>query len=149
MCYQLSQCWLLSIPVCFLMKMFDMLYSITLIFLLNIFQDGIQPFGHEMFSWVRLRGINARSVSLPAHALASWYQFYCLVNRDTSALVACPELLVRKLVDSGIEPATLRSTSRNLNHTTNCPHSWHLWHHWKHIATTAHRLQIIPGRIVQ
>ena len=36
--------------------------------------------------------------------LASWYQFYCLVNRDTRALVACPELLVRKFVESGIGP---------------------------------------------
>ena len=51
--------------------------------------------------------------------LASWYQFYCLVNRDTSALEACPELLVRKLEDSGFKPATLRSTGRNPNHTTN------------------------------
>ena len=58
------------------------------------------------------------TVSHPS-PLASWYQFYCLVNRDTRALVACPELLVRKLVESGIEPATLRSTGRNLNHTTN------------------------------
>ena len=32
----------------------------------NIFQDCIQPFGHEMLSWVRLRGINAPSVSTPA-----------------------------------------------------------------------------------
>ena len=61
------------------------------------------------------------TVSHPS-PLASWYQFYCLENRDTRALVACPELLVRKLVESGIEPATLRSTGRNLNHTTaNCP----------------------------
>ena len=37
-----------------------------LLFFLNIFQDGIQPFGHEMLSWVRLRGINAHSVSPPA-----------------------------------------------------------------------------------
>ena len=49
-------------------------------------------------------------------AIAIWYQFYCLVNRDTIALVACPELLVRKLVELGIEPATLRSPGRNLNH---------------------------------
>ena len=41
-------------------------------------------------------------------------QFYCLVNRDTRALVACPELLVRKLVESGIEPATLLSTGETL-----------------------------------
>ena len=72
-----------------------------------------------MLSWVRLRGIIAHSV--PPQLLASWYQFYCLVNRDTGALVACPEPLVRKLVEAGIEPATLRSTGRNLNHTTNCP----------------------------
>ena len=74
-------------------------------FFLNIFQDCIQPFGHEMLSWVRLHGINSHSVSPPS-PLASWYQFYCLVNRDTRALVACPELLVRKLRESGIEPAT-------------------------------------------
>ena len=43
------------------------------------------------------------------------------MNRATRALVACPELLVRKLVDKGIEPATLRSTGRNPNHTTICP----------------------------
>ena len=61
-------------------------------FLINIFQDCIQPFGHEMLSWVRLCGINAHSVSPPQLAsLASWYQFYCLVNRDTRALVVCPE----------------------------------------------------------
>ena len=57
------------------------------------------------------------TVSHPQPASYSWYQFY-LVNKDTRALVACPELLVRKLVESGIEPATLRSTGRNLNHTT-------------------------------
>ena len=80
-------------------------------FFLNIFQACIQPFGQEMLSWVRLRGINAHSVSPPPPSpLASWYQFYCLVNKDTRALVAFPELLVRKLVDSGIEPATHRST---------------------------------------
>ena len=62
-----------------------------------------------MLSWVSLRGINAHSVSPQAPARYSWYQFYCLVNRNTRALVACPELLVRKSVDSGIEPATLRS----------------------------------------
>ena len=28
-------------------------------FFLNVFQDCIQPFGYEMLSWVRLRGINA------------------------------------------------------------------------------------------
>ena len=32
----------------------------------KIFQDYIQTFGHEMLSWVRLRGINAHSVSPPA-----------------------------------------------------------------------------------
>ena len=57
------------------------------------------------------------TVSHPS-PLASWCQFYCLVNRDTRAIVACPELLVRKLVELGIEPATLRSTGRNHNHTT-------------------------------
>ena len=32
---------------------------------INIFfyQDCIQPFGHEMLSWVRLRGIDAHSTS--------------------------------------------------------------------------------------
>ena len=35
-------------------------------FFLNIFQDCIKSFGHEMLSWVRLRGINAHSVSPPA-----------------------------------------------------------------------------------
>ena len=35
-------------------------------FFLNIFQDCIQSIGHEMLSWVRLRGINAHSVSPPA-----------------------------------------------------------------------------------
>ena len=35
-------------------------------FFLNIFQDCIQPFSHEMLSWVRLHGINAHSVSPPA-----------------------------------------------------------------------------------
>ena len=35
-------------------------------FFLNIFQDCIQPFGHEMLFWMRLRGIKAHSVSLPA-----------------------------------------------------------------------------------
>ena len=53
--------------------------------------------------------------------LASWYQFYCLGNRDTGALVACPDLLVWMLLDSGIEPVTLRSTGRNLNHSTTGP----------------------------
>ena len=53
--------------------------------------------------------------------LASLYQFYCLVNRDTRASVVCSELLVWKLVDSGIEPTTLRSTDRNPNHTSICP----------------------------
>ena len=41
---------------------------------------------------------------------ASWYaNLHCLTSRDTRALVACPELLVRKSVVSGIEPETLRS----------------------------------------
>ena len=61
------------------------------------------------------------SQCLTPSPLASWYQFYCLVNRDTRALLACPELSLRNLVESGIEPATLRSTGRNFNHTTNCP----------------------------
>ena len=39
-----------------------------------IFHDCIQPFGHEMLSWVRLHGINARIFS-PQPAIASWYQF--------------------------------------------------------------------------
>ena len=42
--------------------------------------------------------------------------------RDTRELVvACLEPLVRELVDSGIEPATLRSTGLTLNHTTTSP----------------------------
>ena len=61
------------------------------------------------------------TVSHPQPAMLAGTNLHCLVNRDTRALVACPELLVRKLVDSGIEPATLRSTGRNLNHTTTCP----------------------------
>ena len=40
--------------------------SVIFFFFLNIFQDCIQPIGHEMLSWVRLRGINAHSVSPPA-----------------------------------------------------------------------------------
>ena len=35
----------------------------SLDFFLNVFQDCIQPFGREMLSWVKLRGINAHSVS--------------------------------------------------------------------------------------
>ena len=50
--------------------------------------------------------------------LASWYQFYCLVNKNPRELVTCPELLIRKLVVSVIEPATLRSPGPFLNHTT-------------------------------
>ena len=33
------------------------------IFFLNVFQDAYSHFGHEMLSWVRLREINAHSVS--------------------------------------------------------------------------------------
>ena len=44
----------------------DEVYEIFVEFWSNIFQDCIQPFGHEMLSWVRLRGINAHSVSPPA-----------------------------------------------------------------------------------
>ena len=32
----------------------------------NVFLDYLQPYGHEMLSWVRLRGINAHSFSPPA-----------------------------------------------------------------------------------
>ena len=71
-----------------------------------------------MLSWVRLRGINAHSVSPPARKLAGTNFTYCLVNRDVRALVASPDPLVRKLVDSGIESATLQSTGRTLDHTT-------------------------------
>ena len=58
--------------------------KLAFIFFLNIFQNCIQSFGHEMLSWVRVRllGINAHSIS-PLSPLASWYQFYCLENRDT------------------------------------------------------------------
>ena len=43
-------------------------------FFLNIFQDCIQPIGHEMLSWVRLRGINAHTLSHPQPvSLASLY----------------------------------------------------------------------------
>ena len=42
-------------------------FYIFIYFLLNIFKDCIQPFGHEMLSRVRLRGINAHNVSPPAH----------------------------------------------------------------------------------
>ena len=40
----------------------------TITIFLNIFQDSIQPFGHDMLmlSWVRLHGINAHSISPPA-----------------------------------------------------------------------------------
>ena len=54
-----------------------------------------------MLSWVNLHGINAHSAPPPARKLAGT-NLHCLVNRGTGALVACPELLVRKLVDSGI-----------------------------------------------
>ena len=36
----------------------------------------------------------------------------CLVNRNNRTLVVCPELLVRKWVDSGIEPAGCYKVSR-------------------------------------
>ena len=66
----------------------------------------------------RLRGINAHSVSPPA----CWYQFHCLVNRDTRAyIVTWPKLLVRKSLVSGIKPTTLRSPGPFLNHTTTDP----------------------------
>ena len=44
-------------------KIQDLSLSLSLSLFLNLFQDCKQPFGHEMLSWVRLRGINAHSVS--------------------------------------------------------------------------------------
>ena len=58
-----SDCWIFQVMVyipTYYCKIF------FFFFFLNIFQDCIQPFGHEMLSWVRLRGINAHSVSPPA-----------------------------------------------------------------------------------
>ena len=57
-------------------------------------------------AWVRLRGTNAHTVSLSARVgLAVCTNLHCLVNRDTRAfLVTCPQILVRKLVVSGLEP---------------------------------------------
>ena len=40
----------------------------------NLFQNCMQPFGHEMLSWVRLRGINSHNVT-PSRYIASWHQF--------------------------------------------------------------------------
>ena len=56
-------------------------------FFLNIFQDCRQPSGQEMLSSVRQRGINAHSVS-----------------PQPASYIAYPELLVRKLVVSGLAP---------------------------------------------
>ena len=89
---------------------------------LNIFQDYIYSLLATRCSpeWNCVTLINAHSVS-HSSPLASWYQFHCLEIKKTRALVACPELLVRKSVDSDIELATLWSTGRNLNHTTTGP----------------------------
>ena len=66
------------------------------LFFLNILQV-CQPFGHEMLSQVRLHGINAHSVSLPARYLAGT-NLHCSASRDTRALVA----ISQKEVVSGI-----------------------------------------------
>ena len=67
----------------------------------------MQPFGHAMLSWVKLRGIDAHSVSLTDSNIDST-KLYCLVKKDVWALVAGLELLDRKSAVSGIEPETNR-----------------------------------------
>ena len=66
----------------------------NLFFSPNLFQDCIQPFGHEMLSWVWLM-LPVSHTSQPAGTNSC-----CLVNRDAWVLVGCPEVLVRKSVVS-------------------------------------------------
>ena len=65
-----------------------------------------------LLTWVKLRDINTHCVSLSARAsyIYNIYLFcinlHCLVSRDTRAFIgACPEILIRKLVVSGLEPS--------------------------------------------
>ena len=53
---------------------------------------------HTAF-WPRDVLLSETAQCLTPSPLASWYQFYCLVNRDTRALETYPKLLVRKLVE--------------------------------------------------
>ena len=59
----------------------------------------MQSHGHEVLSWVRLRGINAQCF-IPS-PLASWYQFTRLGEQghlNVSSKSSNPQLLVRKSV---------------------------------------------------
>ena len=97
-------------------------------FFINIFQDCVQPFGHEIhYTRVRLRGINAHSVSPPASSphpatqcltpsqltptqppsvsppasyIAGTNRCIRFGEQGHVAFVVCPELLVRKSVVS-------------------------------------------------
>ena len=105
--------------------------------------DCIQSFGHEMLSWVRLCGINAYSVSPPARA--SWYQFTLLGDQGHQNGNSCPQLLFRKSVVSGIEPATPRAQGQSLNHTTiNPPVFW--WPYMWVTYISAHHMWLVWRR---
>ena len=47
---------------CIIFEAVSVVLQLEVLFL-NIIQDCLQPFGHEMLPWVILRGINAHSVS--------------------------------------------------------------------------------------
>ena len=73
---------LAAIYICFI-KCLCWLYHEHYFFFLNICQDCIQPFGDEMPLIFGDEMPLMLTVSHPS-PLASWYQFYCLVNRDTT-----------------------------------------------------------------
>ena len=100
----------------------------TAVFCINIIQDYLymKPHDHEMRSWVRLRGINAHNISLSARQLAGTYS-NCWVN---STWVACPGLLVRKSVISGLEPGPFCSEAQGpRNQDSNQRSEASLWRH--------------------
>ena len=69
------------------------------------------------------RGINAHSVSPPARASYSLHgctNLHCLVNRDTIALVAGPQIFVRKSVVSVLQPGS-RLRGKPLTTRPFCP----------------------------
>ena len=90
----------------------------------------MQPFGHEMLSWVRLRDINAHSVSPPAR-YASWYQFLLLGELGHHVLVACPDRAISQKVGSlGYRTGDPLIPGQILNHTTTGPLTGTLAGNW-------------------
>ena len=78
-------------------------------FFLNIFQDCIQPFGHEMLSCEWDCVVLMHDIVLPpASYITSWYQFTLLGEQGHFGISSLSRAIIHKVV-SGIKPVTLWS----------------------------------------